>query len=107
VFKRVSLNPKRDDLERGNDDEKQAFFRAFFFTTQSASSLFAQYSARKAYTTLIRNNNTKQTVVPFALCSPAGPFSDSLSLSKMTNESSCVFPFEKQGNAKPYTLNSF
>ena len=81
VFKRVSLNPKRDDLEeRGNDGEKHAFFRAFYFTTRSASSLFAHYSARKARTALIKNNDAQQIVVPFALCSPAGPFSDSLSL---------------------------
>ena len=80
VFKRVSLNPKRDDFERGNDGEKHAFFRAFYFTTRSASSLFAHYSARKARTALIKNNDAQQIVVPFALCSPAGPFSDSLSL---------------------------
>lgn len=80
VFKRVSLNPKRDDFERGNDGEKHAFFRAFYFTTRSVSSLFAHYSARKACAALIKNNDTQQIVVPFALCSPAGPFSDSLSL---------------------------
>ena len=97
VFKRVSLNPKRDDLEeRGNDDEKQAFFRAFYFT------IFAQYSARKACTTLIKNNDTQQIVVPFALCSPAGPFSDSLSLSKNdVRELPVVFSISKRAMLNP------
>lgn len=107
VFKRVSLNPKRDDLEerKRNDGEKHAFFRAFYFTTRSASSLFAHYSARKACTALIKNNDAQQIVVPFALCSPAGPFSDSLSLSKNDERELLVFSLSKTGNVKPYTLN--
>lgn len=105
VFKRVSLNPKRDDLdERGNETMVRNTLSFALFISQHEALLLCLRTIRRAKRALLSSKTTTRNkssyLSPYAH-RPDHSLTLSLSL-KMTNES----PFQKRANVKPYTLNS-
>ena len=110
VFKRVSLNPKRDDLdERGNETMVRNTLSFALFISQHEALLLCLRTIRRAKRVLLSSKTTTRNkssyLSPYAH-RPDHSLTLSLSL-KMTNESSLCFPFQKRANVKPYTLNSY
>ena len=102
VFKRVSLNPKRDDFERGNETMLRNTLSFALFISQHEALLLCVRTIRRAKRALLSSKTTTRNkssyLSPYAH-RPDHSLTLSLSL-KMTNESSLCFPF-KTGNAKP------
>ena len=106
--KRVSLNPKRDDFERGNETMLRNTLSFALFISQHEALLLCLRTIRRAKRVLLSSKTTTRNkssyLSPYAH-RPDHSLTLSLSL-KMTNESSLCFSFQKRANVKPYTLNS-
>ena len=106
--KRVSLNPKRDDFERGNETMLRNTLSFALFISQHEALLLCLRTIRRAKRALLSSKTTTRNkssyLSPYAH-RPDHSLTLSLSL-KMTNESSLCFSFQKRANVKPYTLNS-
>lgn len=109
--KRVSLNPKRDDFERGNETMLRNTLSFALFISQHEALLLCLRTIRRAKRALLSSKTTTRNKSSYL--SPYAHRPDhSLTLSLSKNDEQrelllCFFPFRKTGNAKPYTLNVF
>ena len=96
VFKRVSLNPKRDDLdERGNETMVRNTLSFALFISQHEALLLCLRTIRRAKRVLLSSKTTTRNKSSYL--SPYAHRPDhslTLSLSKMTKESPWCFPFQ-------------
>ena len=93
VFKRVSLNPKRD--ERENETMVRNTLSFALFISQHEALLLCLRTIRRAKRALLSSKTTTRNKSSYL--SPYAHRPDhslTLSLSKMTNESSLCFPFK-------------